>query len=117
MPDLQVSKVTAMKPADVMVRAVRFFTAQRWRVKSQNGTIATFTGAARLDWPHRLRVILLTLCLIVPGILYYFLGVRRSRREQTVCVELMPAGERCKVMVTYPAEDSELIVEFLAGLV
>ncbi|HEV2135616.1 MAG TPA: hypothetical protein VGR47_15380 [Terracidiphilus sp.] len=117
MPDLQVSKVTAMKPADVMVRAVRFFTAQHWRVKSQNGTIATFTSVARLDWPQRLKVILLTMCLVFPGVLYYFLGARRGRREQTVCVDLLPEGDRCKVMVTYPAEDSELIIEFLAGLV
>jgi hypothetical protein len=117
MPDLQVSKVTALKPAEVMIRTVRFFTAQHWRVKSQNGTIATFTGLSRLDWSQRVMVIVLTLCLVVPGILYYFLGIRRGRREQTVCVDLMPEGERCKVMVTYPAEDSELIVEFLAGLV
>lgn len=117
MPDLLVTKLTAMKPADVMARAAGFFTAQKWRVKSQEGNIATFVGVAGLNRLHRVMLVLLTLCLIIPGVLYYFLEVRGRRREQSISVSLKPQGERCEVVVTYPPGNNDLIVEFLSDLV
>jgi sensor c-di-GMP phosphodiesterase-like protein len=117
MPDLLVSKVTAMKPAEVMVRAGRFFTAQKWRVKSQDGYIATFVGVPGLNRMHRVMLVLLTLCLIFPGVLYYFLEVRGSRREQSITVSLKPQAERCEVVVTYPPGNNDLIIAFLSDLV
>ena len=117
MPDLLVSKVTAMKPADVMVCAVEFFTAQKWRVKSQEGYLATFVGLPALNRLHRVMLVLLSLCLIFPGVLYYFLEVRGSRREQSIRVSLKPQGERCEVLVAYPPGNSDLITEFLSDLV
>lgn len=117
MPDLIVSKVTAMKPADVMTSAVRFFTAQNWRVESQNGYVATFVGMPKLYWVHTMLAVVLTLCLIVPGILYYFLEIRGMRRLQSINVNLNPQGDRCAVTVTYPPGNNDLILHFLADLV
>lgn len=117
MPDLLVNKVTAMKPADVMARAVNFFTAQNWRVQSKNGSIAVFVGVPRLRRLQMLMAALLTLCFIVPGVLYYFLEIRGCRREQTISIDLKPQGERCEVVVTYPPGNGDLIIHFLADLV
>jgi hypothetical protein len=117
MPDLLVTKITAMKPADVLACAETFFTAQNWRVKSRDGYIVTFVGLPRINWLHRLVAVLLTLCLIVPGILYYFLEIRGTRREQSINVNLKPQGERCEVRVSYPPGNNDLITHFLADLV
>lgn len=117
MPGLVVTKVTAMKPADVMLRAVTFFPAQKWRVKSQEDYITSFAGMPALDRLHRVMLVLLTLCLILPGVLYYYLEVRGSRREETIGVNVTPQGERCEVVVTYPPGSNDLITEFLSHLV
>ena len=117
MPDLLVTKITAMGPADVMTCAVRFFTAQKWRVQSQNGSIATFVRMTKVRSRQILVATLLTLCLIVPGVLYYYLEIRGTRRQQSIAVSLKPQGERCEVLVTYPPGTSDLIIEFLADLV
>lgn len=117
MPDLLVSKTTAMKPAEVMSRAVMYFAAQNWHVTAQDGYIATFAGMPRLHWMHTLTALLLTLCFIVPGVLYYFLKIRGSRHEQRININLQPRGERCEVEVTYPPGNNSLIVDFLANLV
>jgi hypothetical protein len=117
MPDLLVTKITAMNQADVMARAVSYFTAQNWRVQSQNDSAATFAGMPRLTWPQKVMMVLLTLCFILPGVLYYFLKIRGSRREQNISVDLKPLGQRCEVVVTYPPGSNDLIVNFLADLV
>jgi hypothetical protein len=117
MSELLVTKTTAMKPADVMFRAVQFFTAERWRVQSQNGSIATFIGMPRLHWLQMSLAVLLTLCLVIPGIIYYAVAIRRQRREQSIAVTTNPRGERCLVMVTYPPGAESLMTSFLADLV
>lgn len=117
MSDLLVTKTTAMQPADVMIRAVQFFTAERWRVQSQNGSIATFIGMSRPHWLQMSLTVLLTLCLVVPGVIYYAFAIRRQRREQSIAVATNPRGERCLVMVTYPPGTEKLMTSFLADLV
>lgn len=117
MPDLRVTKTTAMKPADVMVRAVQFFTAERWRVQSQNGSIATFIGMPKLHWLQMSLAVLLTLCLVIPGVIYYTVALRKQRREQSIAVTTNPRGERCLVMVTYPPGTEKMMTSFLADLV
>lgn len=117
MPDLLVAKITAMTPADVMSRAITFFHSQNWRLQSQSGSFASFVRMTRVSSRQLLMATLLTLCLIVPGVIYYFLGIRGTRRQQNIAVSLKPYGERCEVQVTYPPGASTLIIHFLADLV
>lgn len=117
MPDLLVTKTTALKPADVLVRAEQFFASERWQVKLRNGCFTIFEGRPRADSLQLLYVFLLTLCLVIPGIVYYTLSVRRQRRVQTIAVSANPRGERCEVQVTYQPGAERLMTEFLAALV
>lgn len=106
-----------MKPAEVMVRARQIFTAARWRVQSQNDSDAIFVGTSKVHWPHTCLAVLLTLCLIVPDVIYDSLVIRRSGREQSIAISTKVCGERCEVTVTYPQRYREMMTKFLADLV
>jgi hypothetical protein len=117
MPDLQVVKTTALRPAEVMVCAEQFFASERWRVKLRNGCFAIFEGRPRADSLQLVFVFLLSLCLVIPGVAYYALAVRRQRRVQTVAVTAKPRGEHCEVLVEYQPGAERLMTVFLATLV
>jgi hypothetical protein len=116
MADRVVTKTTSLPPEDVLVRAVQFFTTETWRAQSQTNRIATFVGVPKVPWFHLLVAILLTLCLVVPGLIYYLLVIRKMRQLQNIVVTTTPKDGGCEVVVSYPPHAGKLAENFLAAL-
>lgn len=118
MSDLLVTKLTNLEPSEVMGRAERYFAAEKWRIQSHGGSVATFTGAPDLPMHQKLMAAALMLLLILPGVVYYYVAaIHRARREQKIAVSAKTQGGHCEVAVTYPHDAEGLMTNFLAGLV
>jgi hypothetical protein len=114
--DIVVTVLTTLPPEEVMVRAVQFFTNERWRTQSQTNRIATFVGTPKVP----LMKIILMLCLlaffVVPGIIYYILILSKVRRLQNIVVTTSPTETGCSVVVTYPKHAQRLVDSFVLAL-
>ena len=116
MADLVATTVTTLPPDEVMVRAVQFFTNQKWRAQSQTNRVATFVGVIKVPWIHLLLAIILMLCFVVPGIIYYFLVVRKMRGFRNIVVTTTSRGSGAEVVVTYPSDSQQMVNNFFAAL-
>ena len=116
MADLVATTQTTLPPEEVMVRAVQFFTNEKWRAQSQTNRIATFVGVIKVPWIHLLLAVLLMLCLIVPGVIYYFLVIRKMRNLRNIVVTTTPKDTGSEVVVTYPADAQRMVSSFFAAL-
>lgn len=67
MADLIATTLTTLPPEEVMVRAVQFFTNERWRAQSQTNRIATFVGVPKLPCLQIAILIVLTFCFVCPA--------------------------------------------------
>jgi len=116
MADLVVTRYTTLAPEDVLVRAVQFFTNETWRAQSQTNRVATFVGVPKIPWFQLMLAILLTFCLIIPGLIYYLLVIRKLRQLQNVVVTTTPREVGCDVVVTYPSYAQRYVDSFFAAL-
>ncbi|MGD1103401.1 MAG: hypothetical protein ABSA59_15220 [Terriglobia bacterium] len=116
MADIVITRTTSLPPEEVLVRAVQFFTTETWRAQSQTNRIATFVGVPKIPWLHLLIAILLTLCLIVPGLIYYILVIRKARQLQNIVVTTTPKDGGCEVVVSHPPHAAKLVENFFAAL-
>lgn len=116
MPDLVATRTTSLPPEEVLVRAVQFFTTEKWRAQSQTNRIATFVGVPKIPWLQLLLALILTACLIIPGVIYYVLVIRKARRLQNMVVTTTPKDQGCDVVVSYPPHAAKLVDNFFAAL-
>lgn len=116
MADLVATTQTTLPPEEVMVRAVQFFTNEKWRAQSQTNRVATFVGVIKVPWIHLLLAVLLMFCLIVPGVIYYFLVIRKMRNLRNIVVTTTPKDAGAEVVVTYPADSQKMVDSFFAAL-
>lgn len=116
MADLVAKMQTTLPPDEVMVRAVQFFTNEKWRAQSQTNRIATFVGVRKVPWMHLLLAILLTLCFVVPGLIYYLLVIRKMRNLRNIVVTTTPNEAGSEVVVTYPGDAQKMVDGFFAAL-
>ncbi len=99
-----------------MVRAVQFFTNESWRAQSQTNRIATFVGVPKIPWIHIALAVALTFCFVIPGLIYYFVVIKKARALQNIVVTTTPKGTGCDVVVTYPPHAQKLADAFLVAL-
>ncbi len=116
MADLVANAQTSLGAEDVIVRAVQFFTNEKWRPQTQSGRIATFQGRP----PVPVGLIFLTIVgfifFIVPGIILYILLVRKVIRFQNLVVTANPIKSISEVTVTYPQHAKKLVDRFMGIL-
>jgi hypothetical protein len=116
MADLVGSTNVALSPEEVLVRAVQFFTNEKWRAQSQTNRIATFVGVGRVPWFQLILAILLTMCFIVPGVIYYVVVISKARGLQNIVVTTTPKDSGCQVVVTYPPHAQKMVDAFFAAI-
>jgi hypothetical protein len=116
MADLTAMRNTTLPPEEVLVRAVQFFTNERWRAQSQTNRIATFVGVGRVPWIQIALMLLLMMCLVIPGIIYYLVVVNKARRLQNLVVTTTPTDSGCAVVVTYPSHAQKMVDAFFGSL-
>lgn len=116
MPDLVATRSTSLPPEEVLVRAVQFFTTENWRAQSQTNRIATFVGVPKMPWFQLILVLILFMCFIIPGFIYYLIVIRKMRRLQNMVVTTTPKDSGCDVVVSYPPHAAKLVTNFFAAL-
>lgn len=116
MADLIANTYTVLPPEEVLVRAVQFLTNENWRVQSQTNRIVTFVGLPKIPWASIFLMLALTACFLVPGIIYYFVVVRKMRRMQNIVVTTTPKDRGSDVVVTYAPYAQKQVASFLATL-
>ena len=116
MPDLTLTRSTPLPPEEVLVRAVQFFTNERWRAQSQTNRIATFVGMGRVLWTQIVLALLLMMCFVIPGVIYYVVVIAKMRRLQNIVVTTTPRDAGCDVVVTYPSHAQKMVDAFFASI-
>jgi len=116
MADLVATRQTTLPGEEVIVRAVQFFTNEKWRPQTQSERIATFMGRPPIPWGLLLLTIIGFICFIVPGVIMYILVVRRMIRFQNLVVTVSPAKAGTDVNVTYPKHAKKLVDRFMGLL-
>lgn len=116
MADLVAQRTTSLPPEEVLVRAVQFFTTERWRAQSQTNRIATFVGVPKMPFIQIALALILTACLVVPGVIYYLIVIRKVRRLQNIVVTTTPKDSGCDVVVSYPPHAEKMVTNFFAAL-
>lgn len=116
MAELLKNARTELPGEDVIVRAIQFFTNERWRTQSQTSRVATFVGRPKLPWGLLFLTVLGFLFFLVPGIILYFLVVRRMVRFQNIVVATTPFSGGTDVAITYPKTVSKLVNNFVEVL-
>lgn len=133
--DLVASNHTILPCEDVIVRAVQFFTNEKWALQTQSARIATFVGTPRVSAGG----IILYLVLIFGGVLLCFtfigaflgvpmiiagivLGIRTGLRmrgisgRQNLVVTANPLAQGTEVVITYPNRAKNTVSRFLSLL-
>ena len=95
MADQVLNVHVALRSDDVIVRAVQFFTNERWRAQSQSERIATFVGRPKFSYVQLVLAILLTLACVLPGVIYYLLVIRKAFALQNIVVTTTPHSTYC----------------------
>jgi hypothetical protein len=116
MADLTATRNTTLPPEEVLVRAVQFFTNEKWRAQSQTNRIATFVGMQRVPWFQIALALILLACLVIPGIIYYVFVIAKARRMQNIVVTTTPSEFGCAVVVTYPSHAQKMVDAFFGSL-
>ena len=116
MADLVANRRTSLPSEEVIVRAVQFFSTAKWRPSSQSPRAATFDGRIPLPWIHMLLTILGFMLCVVPGLILYFLLIKKARQFQNLVVTASPVLGETAVSITYPPHSKSLVDKFMAAL-
>ena len=116
MADQLANTKTTLSGEEAIVRAVQFFSTERWRTSSQSARVATFEGRGSIPVFMILLTMLGFFLAIVPGLILYFFVVRRMRRFQNLVVTVTPVSGGSDVSVKYPPVAKRLVKRYLAAL-
>jgi hypothetical protein len=116
MANVVVNGKTSLSPEEVIVRAVQFFSTERWKPTSQSQRAATFEGKPPIPWFMMLLTIVGFVACVVPGIILYIMVVRKMYRFVNMVVTANPIEKGTEVSVSYPKTASKLASRFLAAL-
>lgn len=115
MADLVATARTTLGGEDVIVRAVQFFTNEKWKPQSQSARIATFQGRPPIPIGSIILMIVFVWTVIVP-IVMYFMIIRKMIRFQNLVVTTNPGKSGSDVTVTYPQHAKKLVERFMGLL-
>jgi len=110
---LVLSSHTILPCEEVIMRAVQFFTGEKWRPQTQSARIATFVGRPPIPWGLIFLMIIGFICAIIPGIIIYVVVIRRVIRFQNIVVTANPITSGTEVVVTYPSHAKKMASRFL----
>lgn len=107
---------TSLSSEEVIVRAVPFFSTEKFKATSQAGRTATLEGRPPLPWGLLLLTVLGFLVFIVPGILLYVLVIRKRCRFSNLVVTASPMAGGTEVSISSPPWAAKLVTRFLSAL-
>jgi hypothetical protein len=116
MADIVLNQKTSLSGEDVITRAIQFFSTEKWRVTSQGTRAVTFEGRPPLPIAHILFMIVGFAACILPGVILYFLLIRKLLRFQNMVVTATTIEGGTDVSLTHPPRAKKLVEKFLAAL-
>ena len=116
MADRVTNKTTSLQSEDAIVRAVQFFSTEKFRASSQTGRTATFDGRPPIPWFMLLCTIVGFALCVVPGVIMYFLVIRKVRRFHNLVVTATPLSLGTQISVSHPDWAAKQVTRFLAAL-
>lgn len=116
MADLVQNTKTSLTAEDVVVRSVQFFSNERWRAVSQSTRVATFQGRPSIPWFLLLLTVLGFFFFVLPGIIIYFVVIRRVYRFQNLVLTCHPLTGGTEVSVSFPKQAQKLVNKFFTAL-
>jgi hypothetical protein len=116
MADSVLNKQTSLSSDEVITRAVQFFSTEKWRATTQSPRSATFEGKPPIPWFMLLLTIIGYICCFIPGLIMYFMVIRKLRRFQNLVVTTTSMSRGTEVVVTYPSHSKKLAARFLDAL-
>ena len=116
MADSVLTKQTTLSGEEVVTRAIQFFSTENWRTTSQSSRAVTFEGRPPIPWFMILLTIVGYICCLVPGIIMWFMVVKKMRRFQNLVVAVTTTPQGSEITVTHPNHAKKLAERFLAAL-
>jgi hypothetical protein len=116
MADQVSTQKTTLAPDDVVVRAVQFFSTGRWEATSQSARSVTFRGKPPFPWLTIFFTVIGFILCIIPGLIMYYVFVRKMYRFYNLVVTATGADNGTTVTVSYPSFASSLVTRFLKAL-
>lgn len=107
---------TSLSSEEVIVRAVQFFSTEKFKATSQSGRTVTFEGRPPIPWGMLLLTILGFACFVVPGIIMYIMVIRKMYRFYSLVVTASPIAGGTEASITYPDFAGKLVPRFLGTL-
>lgn len=116
MADSVANAKTSLSGEEVIVRAVQFFSTEKWRATTQSARVVTFQGRPPIPVMMILFTILGFIFCIVPGVIMYFMVIRKLIRFQNLVVTANPIADGTEVSVSHPSWSSSLVKRYLQAL-
>jgi len=119
MADKLANNTTSLPSEEVIVRAVQFFSTEKFRCSGQSGRTATFDGRPPIPWFLLLLTVLGFLFFVVPGIIMYILVIRKVRRFHNLVVTASPVPGGTEVSISHPgwaAKQAQRFMQSLPGI-
>lgn len=113
MADQVSTKKTSLAPDDAIVRAVQFFSTERWKTTSQSSRAVTFEGKPPFPWITIFFTVIGFMLCIIPGLIMYYLFVRKMYRFYNLVVTATGGEGGTEVTVSYPSFAYSLVSRFL----
>jgi len=104
---------TTLPGEEVIVRAVQFFTNEKWRPQTQSARNATFEGKPPIPWGLLILTIIAFFAFIVPGIILYILLIARMYRLQNIVVTANPITGGTEVVISHTKSAKKVVNQFI----
>jgi hypothetical protein len=116
MADIVTQGRTSLGPEDAIVRAVQFFSTEKWRPTTQSARTATFQGKPKIPWFMLLLTVVGFALCVVPGVILYIMVIKKMYRFQNLIVTANPLSNGSEVVLQYPSASRKLANNFLEAL-
>ena len=116
MADMVANAKTSLSAGEVIVRAVQFFSTEKFKATSQSERAATFEGRPPIPWGMLLLTLLGYAACVVPGVILHLMVLRKMYRFYSLVVTANPVSEGTEVSISYPDFARDLVPRFLAAL-
>ncbi len=107
---------TSLSADEVIVRAVQYFSTEKFKATSQSGRTATFEGRPPIPWGMMFLTFLGFIACILPGIIMYLMVIRKMYRFYSLVVTASPIDGGTEVSVSFPDFAGKLVPRFLSAL-
>lgn len=116
MAELVATAHTSLSPEEAVERSVMFFPGEKWRARTHMAKTATFEAKPPIPWGMLFLTIIGFMVFVVPGIILYFVVIRKMYRLQNLVVSATAANEGSDVIVRYPKHAKKAVIEYIKAL-